>query len=64
MAADDLSDDYVAQLLKDDAKKAAQNYALGFGLLPKRYLVVLLYVLSKHRNNVFVGPPQAHPGLT
>jgi hypothetical protein len=48
MAADDLSDEYVAELLKDDAKKAAQNYALGFGLLPKRYVVFFLYVLLKY----------------
>jgi hypothetical protein len=37
MAGDDLSDDYVAKLLKEDAKKASQNYALGLGFLPKRY---------------------------
>jgi hypothetical protein len=41
MAGDELSDDYVAQLLKEDAKKASQNYALGFGFLPKRYVSFL-----------------------
>jgi hypothetical protein len=40
MPHDELTDDYVAELLKEDAKKTSQKYArLGFsGLLPGRYI--------------------------
>jgi hypothetical protein len=42
MAADDLTDDYVADLLKADAKKTSARYArIGLpGLLLERYVIV------------------------
>jgi hypothetical protein len=40
MAADELTDEYLAKLLKDDAKKVSKNYAMGIGgFLPQRYLI-------------------------
>lgn len=40
MAGEDLTDNYVADLLKADAKKTSDRYTrLGFsGLLPERYV--------------------------
>ena len=38
MAGEDLDDEYIANLLKEDAKKTSKNFALGLGgFLPTRY---------------------------